>query len=230
MRKLNRGKKFGKPLNLIIRMKKRSLFAEQYRSIRTSLESFEKKGVLKSIIVTSSRSGEGKSTTAANLAVVMAQKGKKVLLIDADMRRPVLHIVFQKTNNVGLSSVLRNNRELFNVIQKTEVNNLSVLPSGPEVSDPADLLSSLEMNAIIERALGLYDLVILDSPPVLEVADTRVIANCCDGVLFVIKSRTTESDIAMMAAENLSEAGARILGVVLNDAHASKKYGNILMP
>lgn len=210
-------------MNLIIRMKRRSLFAEQYRSIRTSLEALEKNGSLRSIMVTSSRSGEGKSTTAANLAVVMAQKGKKVLLIDTDLRRPVLHTTFQKTNKAGLSSVLRNTRELFNVIQKTEIANLSVLTSGPEVTNPSDLLNAPDMSAIIERALSLYDLVLLDSPPVLEVTDTRVIAGCCDGVLLVVRSRSTESDLALMAAENLSESGARILGVVLNDARASKK-------
>jgi capsular exopolysaccharide family len=212
-----------KPLNLIVRMKRRSLFAEQYRSIRTSLESMEKKGSLRSLMVTSSRSGEGKSTTAANLAVVMAQKGKKVLLIDTDMRRPVLHTAFHKNNHTGLSSVLRNTRELFHVIQKTEVANLSVLTSGPEVANPSDLLNSADMSMLIGEAYSLYDLVILDSPPVLEVTDARVVAGCCDGVLLVVRSRSTESDAAILAAESLSESGARVLGVVLNDARAGRK-------
>lgn len=218
----SRNRIFGKPLNLIVRMKRRSLFAEQYRSIRTSIESLEKTIPLKSIMVTSSRSGEGKSTTAANLAVVMAQKGRKVLLIDTDMRRPVLHRAFNKTNKAGLSSVLENKRELFHVIQSTEVMNLFVLTSGPDVANPSDLLTAEGMNAIIGKALSLYELVILDSPPVLEVTDTRVIAGCCAGVLLVVRSRNTESEMASIAAENLSESGARILGVVLNDARIGK--------
>lgn len=184
-------------------------------------------------MVTSSGPGEGKSTTAANLGVVMAQQGKSVLLIDGDMRKPTMHYTFRLGNTQGLTTLLTKRTSFEDTIQKTEIENLFVLTSGPIPPNPAELLSSVTMSSFIKHALTLFDVVIVDTPPVLAVTDAQILANLCDGTVLVVRSGVTEKDAAIKAKELLSKAKAKMLGVVLNgkpvsksDSHYYYYYGN----
>ncbi|PKO17339.1 MAG: protein tyrosine kinase, partial [Chloroflexi bacterium HGW-Chloroflexi-1] len=161
---------------------------------------------------------EGKSTTAANLAVVMAQTGQRVVLVDTDLRRPVMHKVFGAANNTGLTSALLNGDQvvLDGHLQGTEVENLSLLTSGPIPPNPSELLGSHRMARLVEKLVGQADLVIFDSPPVLAVTDAAVMGRQVDGVLLVVDAGQTREQVVAQAAAELQKTGANLLGVVLN--------------
>lgn len=214
-----------KQRNLIAHNKPKSTIAEQYRTIRTNIDFSQVNGDMKTIMFTSAGPGEGKSTTTANVAVVMAQQGKSVLLIDADLRKPVMHYTFRLGNMHGLTTLLTKKSTPEEAIQKTEVSNLFVLPSGPIPPNPAELLSSPAMASFIKHALTQFDIVIIDTPPVLAVTDAQVLANFCDGTVLVLRSGVTDRDAAVKAKELLVKAHARIIGTVLNDKPISKANG-----
>lgn len=194
----------------------KSSISEQYRTIRTNVQfSFVDK-TMRSLMVTSAGPGEGKSTTAANLAIVFAQQGKKVLLIDADLRKPTVHYTFQLNNYTGLTNVLTNSAPLLPSCQETKVENLYVLTSGPIPPNPAELLSSKAMEQCIQQLYNEFDLLIFDTPPVLAVTDAQILANQCDGTILVVESGGTEIEAAVKAKELLEAANAKLLGVVLN--------------
>ncbi len=154
--------------------------------------------------------------TAANLAVVMAQQGRKVLLVDADLRKPTVHYTFRLINTEGLSNLLTKRATLTEVIRKTDVDNLYVITSGPIPPNPAELLSSRAMHDFMTEALGIFDIIIFDTPPVLAVTDAQVLSSQADGTVLVVASGTTEKDAALEAKDLLQKSQARILGVVLN--------------
>lgn len=221
-----------KQRSLIAHYKPKSTTAEQYRTIRTNIDFSQVDGELKTVMVTSSGPGEGKSTTTANLAVVMAQQGKSVLLIDADLRKPTMHYTFRLANVDGLTTVLTKKSTLEEAVQKTDVDNLFVLTSGPIPPNPAELLSSAAMESFAKHALTLFDIVVIDTPPVLAVTDAQVLANLCDGTVLVVRSGVTEKEAAVKAKELLEKSKARLLGVVLNgkpvlkdDYYYSSYYG-----
>lgn len=194
----------------------KSPISEQYRTIRTNVQfSFVDKP-MRSLMVTSTGAGEGKSTTAANLAVVFAQQGKKVLLIDADLRKPTVHYTFRLNNYMGLTNVLTGSAPLLPTCQETHVENLSVLTSGPIPPNPAELLSSKAMEQCIEQLYESFDLLVFDTPPVLAVTDAQILAHQCDGTVLVVESGRTEIEAAVKAKELLEAANAKLLGVVLN--------------
>lgn len=168
-------------------------------------------------MVTSASQGEGKSTTAANLAIVFAQQGKRVLLVDSDLRKPTMHYTFRVTNTVGLTNVLTRQASLVEAVQATDVEKLDLLSSGPIPPNPAELLSSRMMEQMLAEAYKQYDLVIFDSPPVLAVTDAQVLANQCQGTVLVVKSGVTELESALKAKELLQAAKAKLLGAVLNN-------------
>jgi capsular exopolysaccharide synthesis family protein len=205
-----------KERSLITHYNSKSPISEQYRTFRTNIQFSSIDEELRTIMVTSSGPGEGKSTTIANLAVVMAQQGKKVLLVDADMRKPTVHYTFRVTNTRGLTNVLTRQSELSEVTSKTEVKNLDVLPSGPVPPNPSELLGSKAMDVFVEKALEEYDLVLFDTPPVLAVTDAQILSNRCDGVFLVTSSGKTENEMALKSKELLEAAKAKLLGVVLN--------------
>lgn len=194
----------------------KSPISEQYRTIRTNVQFSFVDAPMRSLMVTSTGAGEGKSTTAANLAVVFAQQGKKVLLIDADLRKPTVHYTFRLNNYMGLTNVLTGSAPLLPTCQETNVENLSVLTSGPIPPNPAELLSSKAMEQCIQQLYNEFDLLIFDTPPVLAVTDAQILAHQCDGTVLVIESGGTEIEAAVKAKELLEAANAKLLGVVLN--------------
>jgi non-specific protein-tyrosine kinase len=193
--------------------------AEAYRMLRTNLQFCSIDKPLRTIMITSAAPAEGKSITSANMAVVMAQAGKQVLIVDADLRRPSQHTIFQVRNDLGLTNVLLDDKvTLASVCQATTVPNLRVLPSGAIPPDPSELLGSRRMASLIESLLQEVDTIIFDSPPIAAVTDASVLATQVDGTLLVIDSAHTRRNAAQQSRGILDAVGAKILGVVFNRA------------
>jgi len=203
-------------------MSPHSPIAEQYKTIRTNLQFSSVDGNLKSILLTSAGPSEGKSSTTANLAIVFAQQGKRVLLIDADMRKPTLHYTFRLDNRKGLSSVLVGESTLEEASMPSEVTGLDLLSCGPIPPNPSELLGSNSMKKLHDQATSVYDLVIFDTPPVLAVTDAQILAGLCDGAIMVVRSNQTEYEEAIKAKELLTIGKAKLLGAVLNDRKMKK--------
>lgn len=214
------------PVSLITLVDPSSPVSEQYRTIRTNIQfasSVDYK--LQTLVITSSGPSEGKSTTSANLAVVFAKSGQKVLLVDADMRKPTVFKTFQLTNEVGLSTVLSTSTSIDKAAQKTSIENLSVLTSGPKPPNPSELLGSMRMDQVIKEARNLYDIVIFDMPPIVAVTDAQIMASKVDGTLLVVRENVTKKESVTKARELLQLVNARVLGVVYNGAEQSKDQG-----
>lgn len=223
MRRLGfRKKKSRRGLAQISVLHHKSLVAEQYRTIRTNIEFSSVQTYLRSILVTSSVPGEGKSFSAANLAAVFAQQEKKVLLVDADLRKPTIHETYQLENVQGLTNVLVGNASLGETVQKTLIDNLYVLTSGPTPPNPAELLSSKAMGELIQEMYSRYSLVIFDSPPLLAVADGQILANQTDGSVLVVLSGKTKMDTVQKARDALQQSKAKLLGALLNKKKIKK--------
>lgn len=221
-----RAKKGGLALNrrkLIAKYDPKSPISEQYRNIRTNILYSSIDEEVRSILVTSSGPGEGKSTTAANLAIVFAQQGKTVLLVDADLRKPTVHYTFNLNNTAGLTSILTNQMELMEAIHQYDEKNLYILPSGPVPPNPSELLGSRAMNHFLDKALEEFDIVLFDTPPVLAVTDAQVLANLCHGSILVVSSGKTDKEAVVKTKEQLASSTGKILGVVLNNKKADKK-------
>ena len=201
---------------LIAFSESKSIIAEQFRMIRTNIKYAMPDTDLKTILVTSTITGEGKSTNAANLGVVFAQEGKKVMIVDADMRKPTLHHTFGIFNTVGLSTILSKQDEFSYAIQETPIVGLHVLPSGPIPPNPAELLSSRTFSAFLEEMKKVYDMIIFDAPPLLSVTDAQILSHQCDGTLLIIHSGVAEKEDVVKAHSILTSSQAKILGVVLN--------------
>jgi succinoglycan biosynthesis transport protein ExoP len=194
----------------------RSPIAEAYRAFRTSLL-LASANSPKVIVITSSFAREGKTTTSVNLATVLAQMGKPVLLVDADLRRPRLQKVFTGKMNLGLVNYLAANIPLDDIIQSTEVPNLSVVLSGPIPPNPSELLASDRMKHLIEEVRNRFAYVIFDSPPVLAVTDAIVLAANADGVVLTVHGGQTPRELVQRSAERLRQANIPVLGALLNN-------------
>jgi non-specific protein-tyrosine kinase len=196
----------------------RSPISEAYRTLRTNLDFASLDEALKTLVITSAGVGEGKSTTLANLAVVSAQAGRAVVLVDADLRRPTLHQMFGLANDVGLTSMMMDDGALdAPPLQQTAVEGLSVLTSGPLPPNPADLMGSRRMEDVVAALAGEADQVFFDSPPVVAVTDAAVLATKVDGVLLVISSGKTRRELARTAVQRLEQINARLVGTVLTN-------------
>ena len=213
--------------NIISYSDPKSPVSEAYRSIRTSIEFSNIDRNIKTIVVTSSMQGEGKSTTACNLAVSFANLGKKILLIDCDLRRPSIHKQFEITNTFGLTDIILNYKTSDRCIQRIDLENLDIVTSGQIPPNPSEMLSSNKMRNIIEGFKESYDYIILDTPPVGIVTDAAVLASYCDGVVMVCASGEVDIEMAKIAKERLNKVNAKILGAVLNKMEIDKKtYAN----
>ncbi len=195
----------------------RDPLSEAYRVLRTNLGFSAIDGALRSIVVTSGSPGEGKSTTAANLAIVMAQAGKRVVIIDSDLRRPVQHKILSVGNNRGLTTALLDNETPVTFhLQNTKIKGLRVLSSGPIPPNPAEILSSQRMSHLIQELYDEADVLVFDTPPVLTVTDAAVLSPQVDGTLFVVHVGKTRRDTLALAVERVMKTNAHPLGVVLN--------------
>lgn len=203
--------------NLIAGSRSQHQFAEAYRVLRTNVQfsTIDRPG--QKLLVTSANPGEGKSTTAANLALVMAQTGKRVVLIDSDLRRPSLHRFFGLNNEQGLTNLLLSPQPGMNgCAQHTRFENLAVITSGPLPPNPSELLASSRMDALLKSIESQADIVIIDSPPTLPVADASILASKVDGTLIVVDSSRTRIKSLAAAKEALERSKTHILGAVLN--------------
>lgn len=202
--------------HLIAYRQPKSPVSEQYRTLRTNIEFSSVDEEIRTIMVTSASPGEGKSTTVSNLAVVFAQQGKRVLLIDSDLRKPTAHYTFQVTNTRGLTNVLTRQLPFVEAVESTSIEQLDLLTSGPVPPNPSELIGSRMMKQLITEALEEYDIVLFDCPPLLPVTDAQILSKYCQGAILVVNSGRTEIEEAQQAVENLTHAHAKLLGVVLN--------------
>lgn len=203
--------------HLITQLNPRSPISEQYRTVRTNIEFSSVDEPIRSIVITSSGPSEGKSLTAANTAVVFAQQGKKVLLIDSDLRKPTVHYTFRLDNLRGLSNLLVQETSIEEVVSRSDIENLDIISSGPIPPNPSEILGSNRMKEFMAQAKEIYDIIILDTPPVNIVTDAQILANIADGAILVIRSNQTELDDAKRAIESLESAKAKLIGTILND-------------
>jgi capsular exopolysaccharide synthesis family protein len=196
--------------------------AEAFRTLRTNIQysSIDKK--VQVVCVTSAGPGEGKSTIGSNLAVVMAEAGKKTLLIDCDLRKPSIHKAFKLSNSTGLSDLLAGRAVFEKTIQETGIESLQVLTSGMKPPNPSELLASSKMKKFIAALRMRYDFIVIDTPPVLLVTDAQLLVECSDGYLLVIASGEVDKDAAAKAQNLLEKVNAKILGAVLNKVESSK--------
>ncbi|WP_416147687.1 CpsD/CapB family tyrosine-protein kinase [Salipaludibacillus sp. HK11] len=204
---------------LITEFDKKSAISEQYRTLRTNIQFASVDHKVKTIMVTSSSPSEGKSTTIANLGVVLAQQHNKVLLVDTDLRKPTVHFTFQVPNQAGLTNVITQQEKFEDVVFETSIPRLEVLPSGPVPPNPSELLGSRAMREFITSVSKNYDYVVFDAPPVNAVTDPQILSRLVDGTIIVIRSGQTEEEHAQKAIDSLKKVEANILGAVLNDRH-----------
>lgn len=194
----------------------KSVAAEAYRILRTNLQFASPDERLQALLITSPGPDDGKTTITANLAASLAQAGHQVIAVGADLRRPTLHKYFEVRNTVGLTSVLVGQATLDAALQQAKVPRVRVLASGPIPPNPSELLGSRRMQGVMNELRERADMIVVDAPPVLAVADAGLLARLVDGCLLVISVGRTPRELAVSAKEQLEQVGARILGVVAN--------------
>lgn len=194
----------------------KSPLAEAYRTLRTNLNFAAMGQAYRSILISSVNPQDGKSSTAANLAVVLAQTGNKVILVDADLRKPVQHKIFGVGNEKGLTNCLAQKMRIEEAAHKGLIDSLTVLTSGPIPPNPAEMLGSEQARSLWPVLLEKYDYVIIDAPPILAVTDASILAAQVDGVVMVVNSGDTRIDHAREAKQQMQKANAHLIGVVLN--------------
>lgn len=193
---------------------------EEFRTLRSRLYSVREKMPLKKVLVTSALPKEGKSFTACNLAqVLVRQHGRRVLLIDADLRGPRLHMMLGTNSSPGLADYLQGASDEFSIMQRGPLENLFFIPCGTSISDPSEMVANSRLKLLLQRVEGLFDWIIVDSPPAVPVSDASVLAKACDGVLMVVRSNATPADMARRA--RLEFPDEVLIGVVLNGTTAN---------
>lgn len=199
-----------------------SIISEQFRTVRTNIKFAMPNKDVQTILLTSACPGDGKTTTAANVAIVFAQEGKKVLIVDGDMRKPSLHYSFHTTNSPGFSNLLSRQWSIEDVVKETNIKGVHLVPCGQIPSNPAELLSSSILDSLLAEMKEKYEIIIFDAPPLLAVADAQILANKCDGTILVINTGKTTKESLVRAIEVLQTAKATILGTVLNNYKLKK--------
>ncbi|WP_406693546.1 polysaccharide biosynthesis tyrosine autokinase [Singulisphaera sp. Ch08] len=203
-------------VGLICHAMPRSPSAEAYKVARANLDLARRNRGVRVVLVTSPHASEGKSTVASNLAICQAQAGRRVLLVDADLRRPAQHKIYGMQRERGLVHILRDLMSIARVVQTTTIKNLDLIASGPEATNPAELLSSPFLHDFLNKVREDYDTVIIDSPSLLEVADPSILGAVADGIVLVVRASETKRDEATRALEVLKELGIPILGALVN--------------
>lgn len=211
---------------LIISSKPNSVISEQFRTIRTNIQFSMVDENLKSIVVTSAGPGSGKSIISANLAATFASEEKRVLLVDADLRKPTVHKTFRVRNNDGLTTLLTDRgSRIEDLIYRTHVEGLYALTSGAIPPNPAELLASKRMNELMQEIEGKFDLVIYDMPPIIAVTDAQIMASKVDGTIFVLPKGQASKEEVLKSRELLEMVNANVLGAVFNRVEkASDSY------
>lgn len=200
---------------LIVQQDAKSPIAEAYRILRTNIQFAKMDGELKTLMFTSAGPGEGKSTTAANTAAVLAQSGKKVIILDCDLRKPVQHKIFDRTR-CGVSNFLVEDLAAADLIQDTDIENLRVLTSGPVPPNPSELLGTTKMQELLDTLQAQSDYLIIDVPPVVAVTDACVLASKVDGIILILDTGKVSPEMAQKSKELLTKANGHLLGVILN--------------
>jgi capsular exopolysaccharide synthesis family protein len=208
---------------LIVHEQIKSPIAEAYRTLRTNIRFSKGDQEPKTIMFISAGPGEGKSTTAANTAVSLAQSGKQVIIVDCDFRKPVQHSIFGKKNK-GLTNILVEDFSINSMIQETGIDNVNLLTSGPIPPNPSELLSSQKMQVILDTLQTQADYVIIDAPPVIAVTDACVLASKVDGIALVIGAGMVRPEMAQKAKDLLQKAKGHILGVILNRVEIDEEH------
>lgn len=216
LQRFNAGRSGSRRLEVVLRPN--SGVSEEYRAIRTNLTAkLDLADGTPLLVIASPARGDGKTTTAANLAIVFGLAGRKVALVDTDLREPSLHSVFQLDNSIGLTTLLTSDTaEPDSVIQSSVRSNVSILTAGPPTSNPSELLGSQRMQEVLDSLRQDFDVVLFDSPPALSVTDASVLAAMTDGTILVIRPEQTRRRELLAAVENLTQAGQPTLGVILN--------------
>jgi polysaccharide biosynthesis transport protein len=209
--------------NQVATLESLSSIVEAYRMLRTSVLLSTAGTPPKTILVTSSQPGEGKTTTAVNTAISMAQLGSSVLVIDADLRRPAVHKTFKVPNTRGITNYLSSKAAIENLIVKLPIPNLSLLPCGPIPPNPAELISSDRMKDLLRLLGERYDHIIIDSPPLISVTDPVILSTMVDGSILVVHSGRSTRDLVRRARQELNSVGAKVFGVVLNNVNIKKE-------
>lgn len=208
----------------IVQQKPKAMASEAYRTLRTNIQYSSLDKEIKSILVTSSEMGEGKSTTAGNLAFAFSQNDKKVIIVDCDLRKPVLHKKFRISNMVGLSDILVGNEKLENGIFEF-AENLHVITSGKVPPNPSEMLGSKAMSGLLEKLRESYDYIILDSAPVRAITDAQILSTKVDGTILVVRAHSTKKESVNESKELLQKVNANILGTLLNGVeNQNSKY------
>jgi capsular exopolysaccharide synthesis family protein len=201
----------------LVLLDSRSSVAEAYRVLRTSVLLSSVDRPPKTILITSGQPGEGKTTTVVNTAISLAQLGAKVLIVDCDLRKPAVHKVLGLGNQRGLTTLFSSGTPIERVIQKLTIANVSVLPSGPIPPNPSEMISSAKLKRMLRALEETYDHIIIDSPPLLRVTDPVILSTMVDGVVLVVHGGKSTREVVRRTRQELSLAGARIFGVVLNN-------------
>jgi capsular exopolysaccharide synthesis family protein len=212
-------------IKLISHLKLKDPVTETYRSLRTNLSFSSLDNPIKSIMVTSAGPSEGKSLTCANLAISFAETGRKTLIIDADLRRPTQHKLFNIDKKPGLSNYMVEEATLDDIIYEAGIDYLNIIPVGKTPPNPAEILASQKFAELMKTLQSKFDVLLLDSPPVISVTDPILISLNVGGVLFVLKFGATDKQLAISAIDRLKKSRANIIGAVLNETQFHRGYG-----
>jgi capsular exopolysaccharide synthesis family protein len=210
----------------LVHLDARAPASEAYRLARTALH-LGTGGDPKTILVASPAAGDGKSTAASNLAIAFAQAGERTLLMDCDLREPVQQLIFEANGSVGMSSVIRGEEKLRDAICATRVKGLYLLPCGPIPTNPSELLAGKKFNQLMRALIGMFDRIIIDSPPLMAVTDGRILAASADATLLVLRMNQSARDQGILALAGLEKVGANVVGAIANDVAARNGYAQV---
>lgn len=212
-------------LNMIAHMDPKSPFVEAYRMLRTNLQFSQVDNKLQTIAITSSTPNEGKSTVVTNLAIVLAQAGNKVLVIDCDFRNPTQHKHFNCSNRSGFSNCIAGHEDIMSFIQKTQIEHLDIITGGPVPPNPSELLGSKQVKGVLDGLKNNYDYILIDTPPIMPVTDAAVIGARVDGVILVVEYGAIAPSLLQEAKERLTSPSITLLGAVLSKVEVSNGNG-----